>query len=411
MAEFVMPALGADMSAGRLLAWCKQPGDVVSRGDIIAEVHTDKADIEVEVFTSGVIEKLLVEPGAEVPVGTPLAVIRENGAAPSPAAAPAPAAQKEPPEPHVLASPSAKQLAAELGVDLDAVVGTGPGGRIQRRDVQQAAAAAPTPAPQPEPAEESAPPPAHAAAPPAPPPPAPAAPPPAPAAPPPAEAEDRQAGMRRAIAAAMARSKREAPHFYLGETLDLSRAVAWLAHENLRRPVPDRLLHGVLLLKATALALREVPELNATWQGDRVVQSDAINLGVAIFLRGGGLVAPAIHDADTLDLDELMRRFRDLVGRARSWSLRSSELSEPTITVTSLGERGAESVLPVIFPPQVAIVGFGRLVERPWISDGQLLPCPVVQATLAADHRVTDGHRAGAFLTILQRLLDEPESL
>jgi pyruvate dehydrogenase E2 component (dihydrolipoamide acetyltransferase) len=411
MAEFVMPALGADMSAGRLLAWCKQPGDVVSRGDIIAEVHTDKADIEVEVFASGVIEKLLVEPGAEVPVGTPLAVIRENGAAPSPAAAPAPAAQQEPPEPHVLASPSAKQLAAELGVDLDAVVGTGPGGRIQRRDVQQAAAAAPTPAPQPESAEESAPPPAPAAAPPAPPPPAPAAPPPAPAAPPPAEAEDRQAGMRRAIAAAMARSKREAPHFYLGETLDLSRAVAWLAHENLRRPVPDRLLHGVLLLKATALALREVPELNATWQGDRVVQSDAIHLGVAIFLRGGGLVAPAIHDADTLDLDELMRRFRDLVGRARSWSLRSSELSEPTITVTSLGERGAESVLPVIFPPQVAIVGFGRLVERPWISDGQLLPCPVVQATLAADHRVTDGHRAGAFLTVLQRLLEEPESL
>ena len=217
--------------------------------------------------------------------------------------------------------------------------------------------------------------------------------------------------MRRAIAAAMARSKREAPHFYLGETLDLSRAVAWLAQENLRRPVPDRLLHGVLLLKAVALALREVPELNATWQGEEAVRSDSVHLGVAIFLRGGGLVAPAIHDADTLELDELMRAFRDLVGRARSWSLRSSELSDPTITVTSLGERGAESVLPVIFPPQVAIVGFGRLVERPWISDGQILPCPLVQATLAADHRVTDGHRAGAFLTTLQRLLEEPENL
>jgi pyruvate dehydrogenase E2 component (dihydrolipoamide acetyltransferase) len=409
VAEFVMPALGADMSAGRLLAWCKQPGDVVSRGDIIAEVHTDKADIEVEVFTSGVIEQLLVEPGAEVPVGTPLAIIRENGAAPAPAAAAPPAAAPpaaappveaaaEPETAHILASPSAKQLASELGVDLGALAGTGPGGRIQRRDVQQAAAAAPAEAPSP----TETPPPVPAEA--------PEAPPPAPVAPQEA-AEDRQAGMRRAIAAAMTRSKREAPHFYLGETLDLSRAVAWLAQENLRRPVTDRLLHGVLLLKATALALREVPDLNATWQGDRVVQSDAIHLGVAIFLRGGGLVAPAIHDADTLDLDELMRRFRDLVARSRSWSLRSSELSDPTITVTSLGERGAESVLPVIFPPQVAIVGFGRLVERPWISDGQLLPCPLVQATLAADHRVTDGHRAGAFLTTLQRLLDEPEAL
>jgi pyruvate dehydrogenase E2 component (dihydrolipoamide acetyltransferase) len=402
--EFVMPALGADMSAGRLIAWRKQPGDVVARGDIIAEVHTDKADIEVEVFTGGVIEQLLVEPGAEVPVGTPLALIREDGKAP--AAAPAPAAPAQAPAPatappvptpaqapaaeHVLASPSAKHLAEELGVDLAAVAGSGPGGRIQRRDVEEAAAATAKP--------EA-------------PPPAPAPPPVAPAAPAPAEAEDRQAGMRRAIAAAMARSKRETPHFYLGETLDLSRAVAWLAQENLRRPVADRLLHGVLLLKTVALALREVPELNATWQGDRVVQSDGVHLGIAIFLRGGGLVAPAIHDADRLELDELMRAFRDLVSRARSWSLRSSELSDPTITVTSVGERGAESVLPVIFPPQVAIVGFGRLVERPWISEGQILPCPVVQATLAADHRVTDGHRAGAFLSALQRLLEEPENL
>jgi len=381
MGEFVMPTLGADMSAGTLIAWCKQPGDTVARGDIIAEVHTDKADIEVEVFVSGVIEKLLVEPGQQVPVGTPLALIRENGKAPAAAPGPepaAPAAERA----RLLVSPSAKSLAEELGVDLSAVHGTGPGGRIQRRDVEQAAAAAPAPAP---------------AAP---------APPPAPA-----QAEDRQAAMRRAIATAMARSKREAPHFYLSETIDLSRATGWLAEENLRRPVPDRLLPGVLLLKAAALALREVPELNATWQGEQVVRSDAVHLGIAIFLRGGGLVAPALHHADELSLDELMHGFRDLVSRARAGSLRSSELSDPTITVTSLGERGAETVLPIIFPPQVAIVGFGRLVERPWISGGQLLPCPVVTATLAADHRVTDGHRASAFLTALDRLLQEPEDL
>jgi len=378
MAEFVMPVLGADMSAGTLLAWRKQPGDPVARGDIIAEVHTDKADIEVEVWTNGVIEKLLAEPGQKVPVGTPLALIRENGKAA--AGAPAPAA--EPPA-RLLVSPSAKALAAELGVDLARITGSGPGGRIQRRDVEQAAAPATPPAPPP------------AAAPPAAPP----------------AAETREAAMRRAIAAAMTRAKREVPHFYLAQTIDLSASTRWLADENIRRPVKDRLLHGVLELKAAALALREVPELNATWRGDEVVHADAIHLGVAIFLRGGGLVAPAIHDADTLGLDELMRAFRDLVTRARAGRLRSSELSDPTITVTSLGERGAEFLLPIIFPPQVAIVGFGRLVERPWISGGQILACPVVTATVAADHRVTDGHRAGAFLNALDRRLQEPEDL
>jgi pyruvate dehydrogenase E2 component (dihydrolipoamide acetyltransferase) len=217
--------------------------------------------------------------------------------------------------------------------------------------------------------------------------------------------------MRQAIAAAMTRSKREAPHFYLSETIDLSAATRWLAEENRHRPVDERLLTGVLLLKAVAVALRDVPELNATWQGDRAVQSDAVHLGVAIFLRGGGLVAPALHDADRATVDELMQGFRDLVSRARAGRLRSSELSDPTITVTSLGERGAETAFPIIFPPQVAIVGFGRIVERPWISAGQLLACPVVTATLAADHRVTDGHRASVLLNALSHLLQEPEDL
>ncbi|MGZ8716748.1 MAG: dihydrolipoamide acetyltransferase family protein [Gaiellaceae bacterium] len=389
MAEFVMPMLGADMSAGTLMAWRKQPGDTVTRGEIIAEVHTDKADIEVEVFTSGIIEKLLAEPGQQVPVGTPLALIRENGKEPAAVAAPEPI----PPVEHarLLISPSAKTLAAELEVDLALVRGSGPGGRVQRRDVEAAAAGAPAR--------------------PAPAPPAPPVPPVSLVVPVAVEGEDRRAGMRRAIAAAMARSKREIPHFYLGETIDMSAATRWLADENLHRSVQERLIPGVLMLKAVALALHEVPELNAVWQGERVVQSEAVHLGVAIFLRGGGLVAPAMHDADRQSLDELMHGFRDLVSRARAGTLRSSELSDPTITVTSLGERGAESVLPIIFPPQVAIVGLGRLVERPWISEGQVLPCPIVTATLAADHRVTDGHRAGAFLTTLARLLEEPDDL
>lgn len=413
MADFVMPSLGADMSAGTLAAWLKQPGDAVMRGDIIAVVHTDKADVEVEVFTSGVIERMLIEPGTEVPVGTPLAVIREEGAAVAPApVAPAPAAEVPGPTPrlaapsgpaagvpaahHLLISPSARQLAHELGIEVDGIVGSGPGGRIQRRDVEAAAAAREAVS------KEAVPP----AMPPAIPPPV-AVPPVAPLSP----AAERSAAMRRAIAASMSRSKREIPHFYLGQTIDMSRALAWLGQENLRRPVTERLLHGALLIKSVALALREVPELNATWDGDEVVRRDDVNVGVAIALRGGGLVAPALHHTDELTLEELMHAFRDLVSRARAGSLRSSEMSGPTITVTSLGERGAESVFGVIFPPQVAIVGFGALVERPWITEGQILPCPIVNASLSADHRVTDGHRASAFLTAVDRLLQEPEEL
>jgi pyruvate dehydrogenase E2 component (dihydrolipoamide acetyltransferase) len=154
-----------------------------------------------------------------------------------------------------------------------------------------------------------------------------------------------------------------------------------------------------------------VPELNAVWEGETLVTREDINVGVAISLRGGGLVAPAIHGTDGLELDELMRAFRDLVSRARSWSLRSSEMTDPTITVTSLGERGVESAFGVIFPPQVAIVGFGNMVERPWVREGHVLPCPVVNASLSADHRVTDGHRASAFLAAVDRLLQEPEEL
>jgi pyruvate dehydrogenase E2 component (dihydrolipoyllysine-residue acetyltransferase) len=217
--------------------------------------------------------------------------------------------------------------------------------------------------------------------------------------------------MRRAIAAAMSRSKREIPHVYLSTTIDMSRATAWLADENLRRSVPDRLLHGVLLVKAVALALREFPELNARWQGDEVVRSERIHVGIAIFLRGGGLVAPAIHETDSLSLDELMHRFRDLTARARAFSLRSGEMSDPTITVTSIGERGVEAIYPIIVPPQVAIVGFGRIVERPWIHEGQLLPCPVVTTTLSVDHRASDGHRASAFLSAIDERLQEPDEL
>ena len=217
--------------------------------------------------------------------------------------------------------------------------------------------------------------------------------------------------MRQVIAAAMSRSKREIPHYYLSTTVDMHAAMTWLAEENLKRSIEDRLLYGVLLLKAVALALRQVPELNALWDGTQAVPSEAIHVGVAISLRQGGLVAPALHDTDRQSLDELMKQLRDLVNRARAGTLRSSELSEPTITVTSLGEQGVEAVFGIIYPPQVALVGFGMLVERPWSVYGQIVPRPIITATLSGDHRATDGHRGARFLAAVDRLLQEPSKL
>jgi len=388
MAEFLMPILTADMSAGTLVEWRKKPGDALKRGDIIALVETDKGLIDIEVFTPGVLEKIVVQPGATVPTGAVLAIIRDEaptGAPPVPAVPPPPAPSPVAPAPAPVApgppgrlkiSPLARKLAAELGIDPATVRGTGVGGAIRREDIEQAAAARAA-----APAEK------------------------------PRTALDRSARLRQAIGAAMARSKREIPHYYLATTIDMHRAMTWLAEENLKRPVTDRLLYGVLLIKAVALALKEVPELNSVWRGSEPVRSEAIHVGVAISLRAGGLVAPALHDTAGQTLGDLMRSFRDLVLRARSGGLRSSELSDPTITITSLGEQGVESVFGVIFPPQVAIVGFGKIVERPWAVGGQIVARPLVTATLSADHRVSDGHRGGLFLAAVDRLLQEPSLL
>jgi pyruvate dehydrogenase E2 component (dihydrolipoamide acetyltransferase) len=431
MAEFRMPSLGADMDSGTLIAWHMAVGDHVARGDIVAEVDTDKSVIDVETFTTGTVEEILVAEGARVPVGTPLAVIREDAvvvaevaappagprprpAAPTPevavavepeapaAAAVESAAPPAPTSPHPArrpaASPLARRHAAALGVDLASITGTGPDGAVTTSDVDHFAAA-------------------HAAGPAAPAaaktaPPAPAAPvhfeQPAPQ---PLSKTERQAALRRAIGASMARSKREIPHYYLACDIDMSHAMQWLDERNAAVPVTERMLPAVLLLKATALALHETPDLNGFWEQDAFRPADGVHLGVAIALRGGGLVAPALHDTDHLTLAELMTGLRDLVARARAGRLRSSEASEPTITVTSLGDQGVDVVQPVIYPPQVAIVGFGRIRPRPWAADGMLGVRPVVTATLAADHRVSDGHRGAVFLTALDRLLQAPEEL
>lgn len=217
--------------------------------------------------------------------------------------------------------------------------------------------------------------------------------------------------MRQAIGQLMARSKREIPHYYLSTTVDLSRATAWLHDLNVQRDVQHRLVPAALLLKAAALACRKVPEVNGWWVDGAFQPSDRVHLGVAVALRPSGLVAPALLDADTLDLDTLMAKLADLVSRARAGSLRASEMSAPTLTVTNLGDQGVEAVHGVIYPPQVALVGFGQVGERPWAQDGMLGVRTVVTATLAADHRVSDGHRGGRYLSAVADLLQRPEEL
>lgn len=382
MTEFRMPALGADMEAGTLVQWLKRPGDVLARGDIIAVVDTEKGAIEIEVFEAGVLDRLIVNVGQKVPVGTVLALVRAVG---EPASAPAAAGTAAGAGPVPKASPGARRAAADLHVDLAGVTGTGPDGSITREDVERAARRRTLSEPEP---SVGAPAPALS---------------PAPA--------DRSAAMRRAIAASMSRSKREIPHLYLSSTIDVTATLAWLATENAARSVERRLLLVALLVKAVARAAVEVPGLHGTWADDAFRPGAGVHVGCAVALRGGGLVAPAIHDADRLPMDSLMPALIDLVARARAGALRSSEIADPTITVTNLGELGVESAYAVIYPPQVAIVAFGRPVERPWVVDGRVEARTVMTASLSADHRAVDGRRGGQFLAAVERGLQRPEAL
>ena len=463
-----MPSLGADMEHGKLVEWLVKPGDYVRRGDLVAVVDTDKTVMDVESFQEGVVADLLVGIGETVPVGTPLAVITQTPAevgapvreapparAPSKAtavtprvpAAPGPTAGPPiaPPVRHlahrlgvdtgsiqgtgkdgaitradvehavaartggpgrVRSSPRARRLAAELGIVLSTVTGTGPDGAVTVADVQRAAAGAPRPGPVHElPVPER----------PAPERPAPEPGVPAPEAPvkgrPPSEARERVASLRRAIGALMTRSKQTIPHYYLSTTLDLRTAVDWMQTVNAHRPVAGRLVPSALLLKAAALAARDVPEINGFYDDGGFRPSAAVHLGVAVALRQGGLVAPAIHDADTLPLDVLMEQLRDLVSRARAGRLLRAEMADPTLTVTNLGDLGVDSVYGVIYPPQVAMVGFGRVMEQPWAQNGLLGVRHAAIATLSADHRVSDGLRGGRYLARINELLQEPEHL
>jgi pyruvate dehydrogenase E2 component (dihydrolipoamide acetyltransferase) len=306
------------------------------------------------------------------------------------------------------ASPRARRLAEERGVDLSKVTATGPHGQITGEDVERHLEGQ-APATAAEGAAESQEHPAEAGSPASEAPPRPAV--DTAAASDADRAQARRLAMRQAIAELMARSKREVPHYYLSQQVDMTTALDWLERENLERPVTDRLLPAVLLIKAVARAIDEVPEMNGFWVNDKFLPGDGTHPGIAISLREGGLVAPAIHHADRLSLEELMTALRDLVTRTRSGVLQRAEMTDPTITITNLGDQGVDAVYGVIYPPQVALVGFGRVGERPWSEGGMLGARRILTATLAADHRASDGHRGGLFLASIGRWLQEPEKL
>lgn len=421
-----MPSLGAEMEEGTLLEWYVEPGDEVAYGQVIALLDTEKAEIEMESFDAGTIEALLIVPGQTVSVGEPIATL--TGAAPAEDRAPAtpPPRPSAPPigQPkrvvstppralgtqlrsrtaRVRATPLARRLAQERGLDLARLTGSGVHGAIVEADVRFAVRprtvgthTAPT-----EPTEPTGPtgptglPSSHDAA---------------PDAPPPSlrESPSRAARRRDIIAAAMTRSKREIPHYYLSTHIAADLLTTWLERMNEGRAARNRIATAAMLLRAVALAARRFPEMNGHWLDDGFKSSEAVHLGVVVSLRTGGIVIPTLQNAHLLDPESMMSALRDVVGRARAGRLRSGELGQATVTVTNLGEDGVETVFGIIYPPQVAIVGFGGLHTGARDSDGLVGPRSHFHATLAADHRVSDGQQGSRFLREIARSLENPE--
>jgi pyruvate dehydrogenase E2 component (dihydrolipoamide acetyltransferase) len=394
IAEVVMPQLGADMTEGTILRWRKGEGDMVERGEVIAEIETDKANVEIEAFEGGVFRKALASEGDVIPVGGLIAIIagadddisryKSAPAATRPAADGA-GANAEPadrarrrsqPEDgsRQRVSPVARRLADELGVDLRNVRGTGPDGRIVRRDIEEASRqiSGSTTTTQP-----------HAPA----------------------------SRMRQAIARRMSQSKREAPHYYLLIDIDMTDAMTFRAEFNASIPEQERISVNDLIVRACALALRAHPEFNATIEGEQPTRhDDRQNVCVAIALEDG-LIAPALLDAASKSLARIASETKELVARAKGGHLRPDELTAGTFTVTNLGAYGVETLIGIIQPPQTAILGVGSVMSQAAVRNGEIVVREMMKMALSADHRATDGAQGARFLAEIKRLLEQPPLL
>ena len=447
----VMPQLGYDMREGTIVRWIKHEGDEVVANEVIAEIETDKAVVEFKPTTGGVLRRIIASEGEAIPVGNLIAVIGgadevlpddlggTAAAVAAPAAEPEPVAASPVPAPEaaapagevraspiarrlarergvdlatvsgtgpggriveadvlaaadavrtaaeagrILASPLARRLAREQGIDLETVTGTGPGGRIVEADINAAAAslaAAPAASVEPPPAPEGA------------------------------ERAD-LSRMRQAIARVTSDSKREAPHFYVAVDIDMTAAMALRRDINDELPASGRVSVNDLIVKTSALAIGKHPKFNAFFRGDYLQMNPSINVGIAIALESG-LIVPGVPECENKTLAQIAFASRDLIDRANNGTLQAEEYAGTTYSVSNLGMFDVDSFTAIIFPPHAAILAVGAVKEQPVARDGQLAIAEIMKATLSVDHRVADGAEAAQFLMEIKRLLEKPVSL
>ncbi|MDR3532464.1 MAG: pyruvate dehydrogenase complex dihydrolipoamide acetyltransferase [Rhodopila sp.] len=427
--NILMPALSPTMTEGTLARWLKKEGDQIKAGDVIAEIETDKATMEVEAVDEGVLGKILVEDGtANVKVNAPIAVLVEAGeavpsgtaaAAPAPKPAAAPAAQPAAPKPaaapalvadghvlsgdRVIASPLARRMALQAGIDLSGLKGTGPNGRIVRADieaVQKGGAPAPVAAPVAAPMV------------------APAAAPVAKAAAPAITAPHKlvpHTSMRKVIARRLTEAKSTIPHFYVSMDIEIDAMIGLLNQLNAKAPKegPGAYLITIndMVIKATAATLRKVPTVNASWTDDGMVFYDDVDISVAVSIPDG-LITPIIRQADTKGLATISREMKDLAGRARAGKLKPEEFQGGGFSISNMGMFGVSEFSAIINPPQGAILAVAAGRKRPVVNkDGELAVATVMTCTLSVDHRVVDGALGAQWLRAFKQVVEDPLSL
>jgi pyruvate dehydrogenase E2 component (dihydrolipoamide acetyltransferase) len=421
MAETItMPKLGFDMAEGTLIRWVKKEGEEIQKGEVLAEIETDKATVEVESSASGTVRKLLVDEGTAVPVGDPIAMVgspdEKLGPLPTPGpkskpeqAAPAPTKttpvppQPEPspakpatatPDGRVKASPLARRMAEEKGLALANLQGSGPGGRIVKRDIESALSAQPAAVSQAAPAATPQAVPALA---------------PLPA----FSAEPRQdqhvnlTKLRQAIGRRMVESKQQFPHFYVAHEYKMDRLMALRKQVNQYLPDGEKLSVNDFIVKAAGLALRQYPNLNARLDGEAVLRFGAVNIGVAVTVPGG-LLTVVVRDADQKPLRQISLEIKSMAARARDGKVKPDDVEGSTFSTSNLGMYDVENFIAIISPPEAAILALGSAREVPVVADGQIVPGWRMKATISVDHRVSDGAEAAQFMQALATYLEEP---